>query len=157
MSEETTEQFPPKPGGAVDSARKAASAVNAVEEPAEVSGRYSAVRVLPEASLVAQANTVVVQTGGPLIDVQRVLGFDVNRKRAVIVTLDEPVVVAVSQSQANDSRNAGNVAGLSAGGFVLPAGVQFTVESASEVWVAATSVTPTRVSTWNETYSGQGQ
>ena len=55
--------------------------------------------------------------------VQRILGADPNRKRGVVMTLDEPVVICNSQGSANDSRNAANAAGLSARGFVLPVNV----------------------------------
>lgn len=146
--------FPPKPGGMVDSARRQqAKSAPAQEETSPAPRKPNAVKTIDVSASVANAGTVVVPTAS--YNAVRVLGFDKNRKRAVVMALDEPVVVATSASQADDPRNAGNTAGQTAGGFVLPVNTPLVIETASEVWVAATSTTATRVSFWSEIFSGQ--
>jgi hypothetical protein len=147
--------FPPRPGGWVDTARRErAGQARAVpdEGPLEQADAYDPVRTIGVRPDVLGASTVSVAAG--LNPVIRVLGADANRHRAVLLTLDEPVVVAVSMAQAGDPRNASNAAGQSAGGLVLPVNVPLVIEGTAEVWAAATSSTPTRVSAWTETYSG---
>ena len=146
--------FPPKPGGMVDTIRKEREkekeAVAAMS--AKVSSRAArAIPVRTQEPEVSGARTVVVSTGSN--PVAQLLGADGNRKRAVLMALDEPVVITNGQAMAYDSRNAGNAAGMTAGGFVLPVNVPFVVESRAECWAAATSSTPTRVSVWTEGYA----
>lgn len=152
MSEEL---FPPKPGGMVDTTRKeqAAAQAQAGQGAAGTVGEpsYEAVKVDVLEPEVGAGRTISVST--TLNSVQRILGTDPNRKRAVVMTLDEPIVVCNSQGSASDSRNSSNAAGQSAGGFVLPVNVPLPVKSRGEVWVAATSSTATRVSIWAESYA----
>lgn len=158
------EKYPPKPGGMVDTVRKqrqaeqdqaAQASAGSVGEPS-----YEAVKVDVLEPEVIGARTLSVSTS--LNSVQRILGADPNRKRAVVMTLDEPIVVCNSQTSASDNRNATNAAGQSAGGFVLlPVSsaatgyspVSLEIRSRGEVWVAATSSTATRVSVWTESYA----
>jgi hypothetical protein len=142
--------FPPKPGGMVDTARKRAqaeqdqlAALNAAE-PALVTGKMQ-VPVNDHAAELARARTFSVSTGNgnPIVEL---LGRDDNRRNAVIMTLDEPVVISFSQQAAEDPRNAVNAAGLSANGFVLPVNVPLPLNTRSVIYCTALSATATRVS-----------
>jgi len=158
MSDEMTpdpeEKYPPRPGGMVDSTRKQRAAdqaqADAIVPLNEVPGGYEAVRVDVQAADTYGAQTYAIGTG--LNPQLRILGEDSHRRRAVIMTLDEPVVIAISQSAADDPRNASNAAGQSAGGFVLPVNVPLVLKGSGEVWAVATSSTNTRVSVWAEKY-----
>ena len=146
--------FPPKPGGLVDTVRKdreaerQATAAMSAKVPSRAS---QAIAVRTQEPEIISAQTIVVSTGSN--PVARLLGADMNRKRAIILALDEPVVITNGQAQAYDSRNAGNSAGQTAGGFVLPVNVPIPIDARGEVFVAATSSTPTRVSILVETYA----
>jgi len=163
VERDVEELFPPVPGGLVDSARRDAAkrAEYAEWAKAQVADTDQPLRGKPAfrtelvAAPVAGAITVVVAAGGA-VPFAQILGFDPNRKRAVIITIDEPVVISTSQAQAGTPENMVNAAGLGAAGFVLPVYQQFITESASEVWVTATSSTATRVSAWTESF-GSGR
>lgn len=153
MSEEL---FPPVPGGMVDMARKRLAAeqeqLAGIEQEAGPPADGDVVKVDVISPEVISARTFVVSTS--LNPVLRVLGFDGNRKRATIMTLDQPVVVSASLAGASDPQNASNAAGLPASGFVLPVNVPLVVQARGELYVAATSATATRVSVLAETYAG---
>lgn len=106
--------FPPKPGGLVDSIRKereAEKAANAAMTAKPSSRAARAIAVRTQEPEISGAFTVVVSNTGN--SVARLLGQDNDRKRAVIMTLDEPVVIANGQSMAYDTRNADNTYGVS--------------------------------------------
>ena len=86
----------------------------------------------------------------PIIEL---LGRDDNRRNAVIMTLDEAVVISFSPQAAEDPRNAVNAAGLSANGFVLPVNVPLPVNTRSRIFCTALSATATRVSVMAFSYS----
>lgn len=144
------ELFPPKPGGMVHTARKkmaadaeqAAALEHAAAAPA--TPRLD-VAVNDHAAELARARTFSVSTANnnPVVEL---LGQDVNRRNAVVMTLDEPVVISFSQTAAEDPRNQVNAAGLSANGFTLPVNVPFTVNTRGVIYCTATSSTATRVS-----------
>ena len=159
MADNLDEMFPARPGGMVDSHRKsadvAASAADgqgaaAVEAP----DGYPAVRTAPQSPEIFQPSTVVVSTGGNAV--RKILGYDANRCRATVIALDEPVVLAATRAQADDARNATNAAGQSAGGAVIPVGVPIVVGARGELYAAATSATPGRVSVIAEAYAPGG-
>lgn len=158
VEHDVEELFPPRPGGKVDTARKDLLKRQEYQEwvSAQDADTAQPVRNKPYfrtetlAAPTAGAQTLSLSTTG--VAFTQVLGFDPTRKRAVIMTLDEPVVLSGSNAQAGDPRNATNAAGLSAGGFVLPVNVPFVMQSAAEVWAVATSGTATRVSVWTERY-----
>lgn len=149
--------YPPRPGGMVEQARTAnAQVVPETVEDTRIG--YDAIRVDIGTTEVFGAQTYVIST--TLNPTLRVLGHDSNRQRAVIMTLDEPIVVAASQAAANDNRNASaGTAGNGAGGFLLPLSASstpsmpFEIKGSGEVWVAATNATATRVSVWAESYA----
>lgn len=99
--------FPPKPGGMVDTARKQKAAeqaqIDELPEPAEDLFQH-AVPVLDQAAELARARTFSVATGNgnPIVEL---LGRDDNRRNAIIMTLDQPVVISFSQTAADDPRN----------------------------------------------------
>lgn len=140
--------FPPKPGGMVDTARKQRQdeqdQLDALPGPAAETFNHS-VAVRDQAAELARARTFSVSTtgGNPIVEL---LGRDDNRRYAVLMTLDEPVVIAFSQSSAEDPRNAVNAAGLSANGFVLPVNTPIPVSYKGVIYCTATSSTPSRVS-----------
>ncbi len=149
------EKYPPKPGGMVDTTRKerAAGHAQAQTEPQAPKDDYRAIKVDVIEPETCSGRTVVVSTGAGAMAVRQILGQDKNRKRALVWTLDEPVVICNSLSAADDSRNATNAAGASAGGAVLPINVPMPIMSRGEVFVAATSSTATRVAVWVESYA----
>ena len=154
---ELDEQFPPRPGGMVDAARKQAALAAAVPETQATDfdgSRYDPVKVQLRVPEIASASTIVIAAAAGYRSVQRLVGEDGRRGKAVVMTLDQPVIVCFSRVAADDPRNAVNAAGLPAGGFVLPVSVPLPVETASEVWVAATSATPTRVSFIRQSFAG---
>lgn len=142
--------FPPKPGGMVDTARRKMAADTAQAEtlasaePAPGRPRLD-VAVNDRAAELARARTFSVSTanGNPVVEL---LGRDDQRRNAVIMTLDEPVVISFSQQAAEDPRNAVNAAGLSANGFTLPVNVPLSLSTRSVIYCTATSATATRVS-----------
>ena len=142
--------FPPKPGGMVDTARKraAAEASQLEQYNAQAGGDVIPSFQIPvqdQAADLARARTFSVATGNnnPIVEL---LGYDENRRNAVIMTLDEPVVISFSQQAADDPRNAVNAAGLSANGFVLPVNVPLPLNTKSIIYCTALSGTATRVS-----------
>jgi len=144
------ELFPPKPGGMVDTARKQRQAeqdqlesLTSAPEP-HYRDRID-VPVNDHGADLARARTFSISTtgGNPLVEL---LGQDNARRNAVVMTLDEPVVISFSQQAAEDPRNAVNAAGLSANGFVLPVNVPVTLSTRSVIYAVATSSTATRVS-----------
>ena len=103
------------PGGMVDTARKQAQAeagqLQALHEAEPEEGRLRLeVPVIDQAAELARARTFSVSTtsGNPVVEL---LGRDDNRRNAVVMTLDEPVVISFSQTAAEDPRNAVNAAG----------------------------------------------
>lgn len=149
--------FPPVSGGMVDTARKQmaaeASQLDALNEAGETPGksRFS-VPVQSHGAELARARTFSVSTtnGNPIVEL---LGRDDNRNHAVIMTLDEPVVISFAQTSAEDPRNAVNAAGLSANGFVLPVNVPVPLPAKGVIYCTATSSTATRVSVAAFSYS----
>jgi hypothetical protein len=140
--------FPPKPGGMVDQARQkaAADASQLASAPAPAPAPFrSEVAVNDRAGELARARTFSVSTGNnnPIVEL---LGRDENRRNAVVMTLDEAVVISFSQTAADDPRNAANAAGLSANGFVLPVNVPLPLNTQSNIYCTALSGTATRVS-----------
>lgn len=146
--QDAEELFPPKPGGMVDTARKQRQAeadqvltmVN-TEPPA---AKMREIPITDRAAELARARTFsVVTTANAIVEL---LGRDDLRRNAVIMTLDEPVVISFSQQAAEDPRNEVNAAGLSANGFTLPVNVPLSLNTRSIIYCTATSSTPTRVS-----------
>lgn len=88
--------------------------------------------------------TMVIATGSNAV--VQLLGRDYDRVEARILTVDEPVVLAQTREMAEAAANAANAAGLPAVGSVLPIGVDRVLRNCDEVWAAATSATPTRIS-----------
>jgi hypothetical protein len=146
------ELFPPKPGGAVDTARREREVQAVAEEHDANDNTYDPVRVRLGVPDVASATTIVVATGDTTGGIRRLAGRDGERYWACVLTLDQPVVLCFSRAAAEDPRNAGNAAGQSAGGFVVPVGVPVPVQASSEIWVAATSSTATRVSFYRQSF-----
>lgn len=158
MTETNPEElFPPKPGGMVDTARRKMAAeqdqLEALAAVPEAAGavKYS-VPVADHGAELARARTFSTATGGanPIVEL---LGRDDNRRNAVIMTLDEPVVISFSQQAAEDPRNAVNAAGLSANGFTLPVNVPVTISAKGVIYCTATSSTATRVSVMAFSYA----
>lgn len=158
MTEQNPEHlFPPKAGGMVDQARQRAAAE---QTQAEAAAGVAAtmpdnvkidVPVMERGTELARARTFSVVTG--VNQAVELLGRDPNRRYAVLMTLDQPVVISFSEQAAKDSQNAVNAAGLPANGFVLPVNVPVPVNSAAVIWCTATSSTPTRVSVMAFVYS----
>jgi hypothetical protein len=140
----------PKPGGMVHSMRQAEAIIVEQPEPTEPIADYVPVRVDVIAPEITSAQTLIISNTQLS---QQILGNDPNRRRAVILTLDEPVVLSTSRANADDARNASNAAGLGASGFVLPVNIPMVIKSRGPLWIAATSSTPTRVSVLSETYA----
>jgi hypothetical protein len=150
------ELFPPVPGGMVDTVRRQRAAeaaqITALDgHSGPETGFKGAIPVTERGTELARARTFSVSTANnPVVEL---LGRDDNRRYAVIMTLDEPVVISFSQKDAQDPRNEVNAAGLSANGFVLPIGVPVPVSYQGVIWCTATSGTATRVSVMAFAYS----
>ena len=151
------ELFPPVPGGMVDTFRRQRAAEQAqLDTLAEHSGPEigfkGAIPVTERGTELGRARTFSVSTANknPVVEL---LGQDINRRYAVILTLDEPVVISFSQQAAQDTRNQVNAAGLSANGFVVPVNVPVPVSYQGVIWCTATSSTATRVSVMAFSYS----
>lgn len=150
--------FPPRPGGMVERARQQKSQ-DAAQQQQQQSARpqttpkvkHTPVRVNAKTPDAAAFRTVVVSTSG--VATQRLCGYNANRKRVLVYTLDEPVVIG-QLAQMSDASNAGNAAGLPCSGAALPiAPVFLPIESCAEIWVTATSSTATRVVAVEELYA----
>lgn len=156
IMQDAEELFPPRPGGMVDTARKqrqaeadqAASLEGTPERPAKVRG----IPVTDRAAEFARARTFSVSTANknPIVEL---LGQDPARRYAVVMTLDEPVVISFAQTSAEDPRNAVNAAGTSANGFVIPVNCPVPINSTSVIYCTATSATATRVSVMAFSYA----
>jgi hypothetical protein len=150
------EMFPPVKGGMVDTARQKMAAeqaqLDSLNEAPETPAKAREIPVSSRSAELARARTFSVSTANknPIVEL---LGRDDNRSNAVIMTLDEPVVIAFSQQAADDPRNAINAAGLSANGFVLPINVPVTITYKGVIYCTATSGTATRVSVAAFSYS----
>lgn len=155
---ETDEQFPPVPGGMVDSARKQAATAAAVPAGPDVTdfdgSQYVPIKVQLRVAEIASSSTIAIANATGYKSVQRLVGEDGQRGRTIVLTLDFPVIITFSRTAADDSRNAANAAGLPAGGFVLPVNVPLTLDTVAEVYATATNATPTRVSFIRQTFSG---
>lgn len=90
--------------------------------------------------------TLYMLTGGqPGQAVQMALPRDYDRLEARVLTTAEPVILAQSKEMAEAPGNtAATITGPS--GAYLPAGVERTLRNCDELWIAATSSTPTLVS-----------
>jgi hypothetical protein len=87
--------------------------------------------------------TMVVSTGTNAV--QQLLPRDYDRLEARVLAVDEPVVLAQSKEMAESVAN--QVASVPAPvGSYLPVSLDRVLRHCDEVWVAATSATPTRVS-----------
>jgi hypothetical protein len=144
MSIETDveELFPPKPGGMVDSARKAATASSPVDAPeVEVQDQgYAAIRVVPQAADSFAARSLNVPGGGTAI----LLPEDRNRKRATVLVATASSTVVLSQSSGNADNGKG---------FTLPTGVPLPVEGKGMLYVNNPGTTVVQVSVLSELYA----
>jgi hypothetical protein len=87
--------------------------------------------------------TMVVSTGtNPVV---QLLPRDYDRLEARILAVDEPVVLAQSREMAEASANQVTAVPDPVGSY-LPVSLDRVLRNCDEVWVAATSATPTRVS-----------
>jgi hypothetical protein len=87
--------------------------------------------------------TMVVSTGVNPVD--QLLGRDYDRVEARVLSADEPVVLAQSREMAENAANQAANVPFPVGSY-LPAGLDRPIVNCDELWVAATSATPTRVS-----------
>lgn len=137
------EQFPPRPGGMVDSARKAAAAAAALPETVgNTDGpvAYAAVRVRPEPPNLGTARTITLTANNPVLTL---LGRDQQRRGAVILAIDNDVYISTDKDLANAAAGGESATGVA----YLPAGIGIPISSQAQYWVAATTTaTPSRVS-----------
>jgi hypothetical protein len=146
--------FPPRHGGLVHTARMEAEKLEKqladyIEGKPEQKPKQKPVPTKAQEPDKYGARTVVVSTGSNSMSAM-VLPADPSRQRAVILAVDEPIVVAVGRSMADNAAAAAMGQPLS--GFFLPVGLPFEVKGGGEVWVGATSATAGRVSSWSESY-----
>jgi hypothetical protein len=87
--------------------------------------------------------TTVVAIGANPVD--QVLGRDHDRVEARVLTVDEPVVLAQSKEMAENLANQVTNVPNPVGAY-LPTGIDRVISNGDELWIAATSSTPTRVS-----------
>jgi hypothetical protein len=136
--------FPPRPGGMVDSARKAAQtaadAIPGSDDVEAADGDYSAIRVVPQAADTFTARSVNVPAGGTSM----LLPEDLNRKRATILVSTSSATVVLSQSRGNADNGVG---------FTLPAGVPLPVEAKGMLYVSNAGASSVSVSVLSELYA----
>lgn len=138
-----SEMFPPRPGGMVDSARKAAAAQSAVADTVENDNgpvTYAAVRVRPEPCDIGTARTITLSAANPVLTL---LGADRQRRSCVILAVDNDVYIATDKGLAIEAAGGSTAEGV----FYLLAGVGLPISSQAQYWAAATTTdTPSRVS-----------
>jgi hypothetical protein len=153
------ELFPPRPGGLVDKHRRR----KAEAESARLEGADSAVehvgrnkvtvfRMADQSAEIASATTLVL-TGASAL--QPILGRDPNRKRAVIIAVDAPIVISTTLAAASDPQNVASAPGLRASGVILPVGVPYVIEHQSEVY-AVLVTSPMSAPAGSVTLQGNG-
>lgn len=140
MSEEL---FPPRPGGLVDSARRAAGDRDAQAPAVTVTDGprpYEAVRVRPETPDLGTARTITLSSANQVL---QLLGQDSQRRSCVVLAVDNDVYLATDQGVAYQAAG-----GTSAeGAFYLPAGIAVPVDTQAQVFAACTTTgTSSRVS-----------
>jgi hypothetical protein len=154
--------FPVKPGGMIDTHRKAEAARQAAEAEQrhaaeDISNRaYKAVKVAVEPPEAGATRTVTVSTASGIVPI---VGADMLRRRVIITTLDEPIVLAADLASASDTNNAAvGTAGatVNASGAIIPIGVPYPLEARCEWFAVPTSATPTRVSIIVDSYAPAG-
>lgn len=96
----------------------------------------------------ANTYTIVLSTAtnngyGSGVDI--LLVQDPLRVKATVMTIDQPVVVSHSQTQANSSSNQAATVPNPSGAY-LPITTPLVIATTQEMFVAATSATPTRIS-----------
>jgi hypothetical protein len=89
--------------------------------------------------------TIVIASGDTQGGVWALLPLDPLRVRAVILSVDQDVVICHTRPQAQASGNTGSSVPNPSGAY-LPKTTMLTLNGTQEMWVAATSATPTRVS-----------
>ena len=157
MGTDPEDLFPPVAGGAVDTVRRQRAAEDgqagkhAESQTAQPPKMKTSVDVKELGPELARARTFVISTTGT--PVAELLGYDPKRRYAVIMAQDAPAILSFSIQSAQDPVNAANAAGLPANGFVLPVGNGVPVNSASVMYVTATSSTANRVSVMAFSYA----
>lgn len=155
---ELDELFPPAVGGAVESHRRTMQREQEQlsrmeQDPEAFTGQYAAIRIRELGAEMAQGRTLVVATGGSFATGE-LFGQDINRKYAVLMALDEPVVICFSQQAADDPRCAlAGTAAQNVPGFVLPVNVPVPITYQGVIWYVATSATASRLSTMAFSFS----
>lgn len=87
--------------------------------------------------------TMVLSTGTNPVD--QILGRDYDRVSAQLLSVDEDIVIAQSRELAESANN--QVASVpTPSGAYIPKGLWVSIGHCDQVWAAATSATPTRVS-----------
>lgn len=133
---ELDEQFPPVPGGPVDTERKnAAAAAGLPETVDDLDGPagYSAVRVRPEPPDLGTARGLTLSAANPVL---RLLGADAQRRTAVVIAVDNDVYISHSKDTATAAAGTGTATGIA----YLPAGIGIPLDNQGEHWVAATTL-----------------
>lgn len=87
--------------------------------------------------------TMVISTAtNPVV---QLLGRDYDRLEARILAVDEPVILAQSKEMAENAANQAASIPNPVGSY-LPVSLDRVLRNCDEVWAAATSATPTRIS-----------
>lgn len=136
MSED---QFPPRPGGMVDTVRRqrqaeqdqARSLGDVTAAPAP--GDYPAVRVRIAQPDLATARTITLSAANP---VAPLVPRDDQRRAATVIAVDNDVWISANEGTAAD------LAGTSGAGsaFYLPAGIGFPFDTRAQLWVSPTTL-----------------
>lgn len=139
----SSEQFPPRPGGLVDSHRKAQAAQTPAPSTVTVPDgpvTYDAVRVRPEPPDLGTARTITLSEANPVLPL---LGHDAQRRSAVVVAVDNDIYLATDQGLAQQASGTTTAEGA----MYLPAGIAIPVDTQAQVWAACTTTaTSSRVS-----------
>jgi hypothetical protein len=144
----------PAPGSALDRTARAAGQAAPDEFAAQlhqndlesVSRPLTTVSVDPERPECAIFRTLVLQP----VQARQLVPRDPRRRRAMIMAIDEPVIICNTQDQASSPDNLAAAVPYPAG-FWLPAGIPVYLESRDLAWAFnPNATTPTRVSVMTE-------
>lgn len=144
IEHEAEKLFPPKPGGLVDTWRKAQAALadTATEHVADNDGpvKYQAIRTRPEPPDLGTARTITLSAANPVL---MLLGQDAQRRGAVVLAVDNDVYLSSDQGLAWQSQGGASAEGC----FYLLKGVPVPVDAQAPLWAACTTTAAsTRIS-----------
>jgi hypothetical protein len=148
----TTTYDEPQPGGRIAAAESAGLQEHGEPEHVEATAQGAAIEPVPTRQTAADESvprTLLLQIGAT----RQLLPQDPGRKSAVLIALDNSVVICANKELAQDANNQASPLTYPTGA-VLPVGVPVTITSKALHWAANPSTTSTsRISVFTERYA----